>query len=177
MPKATENGGKLQPLKDCYIDIPDATTIKFYSLPEIGDSKEATYGDEAIIGRASPLRTYSHSGNRTISITIHCIVDEQSAIDRNIRYIRALESALYPRKGEGGAPFSPPPVCSIKCGTILADKPLCAILLSCSVKFPTDVAWDENTLCPYKFDIDTTWNVVYASDNLPGQDIIFQSGG
>ena len=50
------------------------------------------------------------------------------------------------------------------------------ILKSYSVKFPTDIAWDESTLLPYKFDVDTSWDVVYKSMDLPGQERIFQTG-
>ena len=41
------------------------------NLPEISDGKSAAYNDEPIMGRAFPLKTYSHSENRSISMTLH----------------------------------------------------------------------------------------------------------
>ena len=89
-----------------------------------------------------------------------------------------LESAVYPRDAESGslAPFIPPPVCRIKCGSLLGDRELCVILRSYSVKFPTDVPWDRDTYLPYKFDVDLSWEVVYKSSELPGQGRIIREG-
>ncbi len=175
MPRATDNRGRLIFL-DCQIFIPGAGTIRLDNLPEITDSKSAAYNDEPIIGRANPLKTYSHSENRTITMQIHLFATEESDLQENLTILRALQSAVYPRTGVNGAPFIPPPVCQIKCGTLLADDPLCVILKQYSMKPPTDVAWSEDGLIPYKFDIDTTWEVVYKNSDLPGQSRIFNSG-
>ena len=180
MPKATNYIGQLNNIDNCYIDIPGAGKIEFNIMPEIGDSKSASYNDEPLIGRSFPLKTFSHGDNRVITWQIHLVVDTPASIERNLRYMRWLESAVYTRTSQAGAPFVPPPVCELKCGYLLAvDEAVCAILKSYSVKFPTDVAFDVDlygTLCPYKFDIDTTWDVVYSSDDLPGQDRIVQIG-
>jgi hypothetical protein len=176
MPKATTPSGDLINLDDCGILIPNFGILRLHALPDISDSKSASYADEPIIGRAFPLKTYSHSENRQISMTLHMFVRKQGDISTNLLSLRALESAVYPREGTSGAPFIPPPVCQIKCGELLASEPLCVILKSYSVKFPTDVAWDEETYCPYKFDIDTTWEVVYKSSDLPGQSRILAVG-
>lgn len=195
MPKATNIGtGKLNPISDCYISIPitgnsgfgnvpllessgfDVVKITFDNLPDISDSKSASYNTEPVIGRSTPLPTYSHSDSRTISITCHFIIPDGN-FDKYITYLRALESATYPRIiASSGAPFVPPVVCSIKCGKLLGDSPLCCVLQNYSVKFPTDVVWDEVSLLPIKFDVDTSWLVVYSSDELPNQDRIFSSG-
>ena len=63
---------------------------------------------------------------------------------------------------------------------------LCVILKNYSVKFPTDVSWlNENSnfgqsgygnFTPMKFDVETTWDVVYASSELPGQERIYALG-
>jgi hypothetical protein len=53
---------------------------------------------------------------------------------------------------------------------------LCVVLRRYSVKLPTDVAWDEETYCPYKFDLETEWEVVYTSSDLPGAERIFSTG-
>jgi len=84
----------------------------------------------------------------------------------------------YPQdQTSSGAPFEPPPVCRLRCGSLLSSGEICAILRSYSVRFPTDVPWDENTYLPYKFDVDTSWEAVYSSDDLPGQERILQLGG
>lgn len=177
MPKATLPGGSLIAIADCYIRVPGAGTIRLKSLPDLSDSKSAQYNDESIIGRASPVKTYSHSAARTISMTLHFYVTHPDDVQDNLMYLRALESAVYPRDAGGGAaPFIPPPVCTIKCGYLLAKEPLCAILTSYTVKYPTEVAWDESFFTPCKFDVDTTWEVVYKSADLPGQDRIFNTG-
>jgi hypothetical protein len=180
MPAATISGGKLKPLHDCYVIVPTNGgdfKITLNNLPDITDSKSASYNDETVIGRSSPLKTYSQSDNRTISMQIHMIVSSPEQVGLNLAYLRALQSAVYPRDGFNGAPFVPPPICRIKCGKLLADYgELCVILKSYSVKFPTEVSWDEGTFVPFKFDVDTNWDVVYKSSDLPGQDRIFMLG-
>jgi hypothetical protein len=196
MPKATLLTGSLRPINDCYIIIPignSSYTITLDNLPEIGDTKSASYSDETVIGRSSPLKTYSQSDNRSITMQLHFIISKPQDVTENLRKLRAIQSAAYPREGEGeGAnrsPFIPPPVCRIKCGKLLSDRgELCVVLKNYSVKFPTEMAWhseevddgfsqvSENTFTPMKFDVDTTWDVVYSSSDLPGQQRIFNLG-
>lgn len=184
MPAATIRGGALKEIPDCRILIPCSGEgckkpeyeLKFKVLPEIGDTKTASYNDEAVIGRSSPIKTYGQSDNRTITVQIHMVVSKWTDIDNNLEALRAIQSAVYPRVGDNGAPFVPPPICRIKCKKLLADDDLCVILKSYSVKFPTEVAWDYSTFVPYKFDIETSWDVVYKSSDLPGQNRIFKSG-
>jgi hypothetical protein len=177
--KATNNGS-LVTVPDCLIKIPGASfnganygEILLNNLPDISDSKNAVYNGEAIIGRSFPLYTYSHSADRSISMQLHFFIVNPDDGARNLRYLRMIQSAVYPKNGTtSNTPYQPPPVCTIKCGNLLDDKELCVILQSYSVKFPTDVAWDEKTYCPYRFDIDTTWLVVYTSNKLPYQEDI-----
>jgi hypothetical protein len=176
MPKATSPRGILSKIEQCYINIPGAKKIILNNLPDISDSKRAVYSHEGIIGRASPLVTYGYSDIRTVSLQLHFFVIEFNDIDRNLDSLRAIESALYPRSGNSEAPFEPPPICQIKCGDILAKEELCVILDSCQVRIPTDTVLDEATLCPYKFDVDTQWTVVYTSSDLPEQSRIYRSG-
>jgi hypothetical protein len=195
MPKATQPTGKLQTIDKCYVEIPTSSIsgslpgipisislnsnvrIPINNLPEISDSKQAVYNNDPIIGRASPLHTYHYSDTRNISIQFHFIVTEQSDLENNLKYLRAIESAVYPREGDSNIPFRPPPICKLRCGNLLAvDKDLCVVLQQYSVKFPTDVVWDKDTLCPYKFDVDTTWLVVYSSQDLPTNSRIYSSG-
>lgn len=186
MPKATFTTSSLTPITDCYIDIPGAMRIVLDNLPEISDTKSANYADEIVIGRSSPIKTYSQSDNRTISMQLHFIISKPEDVEENLRKLRAIQSAAYPRNGEGNAPFIPPPVCKIKCGKLLAEsEELCVILKNYSVKFPTEVSWvvspragasTDNFFTPMKFDVDTSWDVVYASSQLPGQEKIFSFG-
>jgi hypothetical protein len=190
MPKATLDNGSLIPISDCYIIIPidgrgrsglsegeNEIKITLDILPDISDSKSANYNDETVIGRSSPLKTYSNSDNRSITMQLHFIVSKPSDVTENLQKLRAIQSAVYPRDGANGAPFIPPPVCRIKCGSLLsAQGDICVILKQYSVKFPTEVAWNENYFTPMKFDVDTTWDVVYASSDLPGQERIFGLG-
>lgn len=173
--KATNNGN-LNYIEDCYIEIPEAGTILMRSLPDISDGKSAVYNNEPIMGRSFPLYTYSHSADRTLNMQLHFYIIKEGDGQRNLEDLRRIQSAVYPRQGSGRAPYLPPPVCTIKVNKILADQPICAQLQSYSVKFPTDVAWDEETYCPFKFDVDTSWLVVYASNDLPYQDRIVTSG-
>lgn len=179
MPAATIIGGELNPITDCYVIIPPGfpkdNPLKMKVLPDISDTKSATYSDEPIMGRSFPLKTYSHSDNRAITMQMHMIVSAPSDVDYNLRALRAIQSVVYPREGVS-TPFLPPPICRIKCGRLLADEDLCVVLKSYSVKFPTEVAWDEETFVPFKFDIDTNWEVVYKSSDLPGAERIFTVG-
>jgi hypothetical protein len=188
--KATGTKGELLPIPDCYIYIPGLKQAriafgvtndiggtnqiddKIYAriLPDISDSKSAQYSDEAIIGRSSPFKTYSHSENRTISWTAYFMTTKETDIKRNLIDLRAIQSVTYPR--DNFEPYAPPPVCSIKCGTILGDEALCVVLRSYTVKHPTDVSWDQSTLLPYKFSVDMSWDVVYQSESLPGYEKI-----
>lgn len=178
------NNGNLRPINDCSITIPSGGSfnqlITLNNLPDISDSKSAVYNGEGIIGRSSPLHTYSHSAERTINMQLHFFIVRKGDAEKNLGYLRAIQSAVYPRSGKGfggdSTPYKPPPICKIKCGKILGDGELCVILQSYSVKFPTEVAWDEETFCPYRFDVDTNWIVVYTSENLPFQDQIIKSG-
>lgn len=176
MPKSTLPGGPLIEIADCYVVVPGYGKIIFNNLPDISDTKSATYSDETVIGRSSPLKTFAQSDNRAISMQIHMIVSQPSDVAFNLVVLRAIQSATYPRVGSSGAPFIPPPICRLKCGKLLADEEICVVLKSYSVKFPTEVAWDESTFTPFKFDIDTQWDVVYKSSDLPNQDRIMQLG-
>lgn len=174
MPKATTPRGTLIPINDCWIEIPNFGKIIMNNVPEVGDSKAAVYNAEPIIGRSSPVHTYHYSDTRIINLTIHLYIVEKLDAFKNLRIKRAIESCLYPR--DGGSVFVPPPICQIKIGQFLATSPLCVSLLNCNTRSPSDVAWDKETLCPYKMDIDMTWWKVYNSPDLPSQSRIIGTG-
>jgi hypothetical protein len=179
--------GSLNVISGCTIEIPIRTVlagqptvnsihiVKMNNLPDISDTKNAIYNPEGIIGRSFPLYTYSHSGDRAISIQLHFFAIDPSDIEKNIQDLRAIQSAVYPREGLGGVPYRPPAICRIACGYLLSGsieskegpEKLCCSLQSYSVKFPTEVAWEETTKMPYRFDVDTSWLTVVSSDKLP----------
>jgi hypothetical protein len=184
--KATNNGS-LNPIPNCYIDIPVAGTVHricMNNLPDVSDTKSAIYNNEGIIGRAFPLYTYSHSGDRQINVQIHFFAVERSDVNQNIQDLRAIQSAVYPREGIGRTPYRPPPVCKIQCGNLLVGNParsappedLCVILQSYSVKFPTEVAFDSETITPYRFDVETSWLTAYSAEELPWARRIYETG-
>jgi len=180
MPKATNSnvtgGAKLLPIDDCYISIPGFKSIVMNNLPDISDSKGANYSDENVAGRSSPYKVYGYSNARTISVGIHLYAIEEKDHMENMRKLRAIASCVYPRDGENSGPYKPPPVCKIKCGKLLADSELCVILLNYNVKYPIDVAWDAKTYMPFRFDIETQWEVVYSTMDLPGSKRILGTG-
>jgi len=181
--------GNLIPMEACKIYV-DGEDIYLKVLPEITDTKSASWNDEPIMGRSFPMKTYSHSENRTITMICHFVVIEENDIHDNIRALRLIESAVYPMDDKR-FPYRPPPICRIECGQLLGGAgqdrhPLCVILKSYSVQFPTDVPWDNGirsgfgqavgdasaTFLPYKFDLTCNWEVVYPSEDLPGQERI-----
>lgn len=175
--KATLPSGDLRPLEDCYIACYDlGFQINMKILPDLSDSKSANYADETAIGRSFPIKNYSYSENRSISWTIHMMVCKEGDQEDMMIDLRNLEACVYPTNDE--TPYAPPPICHIRCGDLLAkDKELCCVLRSYSVKFPTDVAWDEIGYIPYKLDVDLTFEVVYNSTELPYASDIVASGG
>jgi hypothetical protein len=173
MAKATDAAGNLNTIRKCVIKIPKIGQILMDNLPDISDSKSASYTDEVAIGRSSPFKNYSHSDNRTIAWTCHFIIQQAGDDERFLEYLRMLEACTYPFINDtGGAPYAPPPICQIQCGRLLGENPLCAILKSYSVKFDTSVPWAENSLMPYKTDVDLQFDVVYNQSELPGADTI-----
>lgn len=164
--KATLPDGSLRNIEECYIRIPELSDeIIMRILPDISDSKSANYADESAIGRSFPIKNYAYSENRSISWTIHLMVCKEGDQDDILRQIKLLEACVYPSSQE--QPYAPPPICKIKCGRLLAESELCCVLKSYSVKFPTDVAWDDIGYVPYKLDIDLSFEVVYDSSSLP----------
>lgn len=185
MALATGPGGELKTLNDlCRITI-SGKDIVLKIRPEISDTKKATFADATIIGRSAPIKTYSHSDNRVITMKLHFLVVEEDDIEKNIRDLWLLESAVYPRHGgssNGDAPFLPPPICKLNCGQALGSEPLCCVLENYSVTFPTNVACDPDTLLPYYFEVTTSWHVVYTTSGgsnrsqLPNQERIMNQG-
>lgn len=176
MPLATNPNGSLAEIANCSIQIQGGPEIKVRSIPEMSDSKSASYNDESIMGRSFPLKTFSHGENRVISWDIPFYVLEDTDIDLNLSYLYALESAVYPQEGDGTDPYYPPPLCTIQCGKLFGMQPLCCILRSYSTRFPSDVAYDPDSMLPYKFTVQCQFEAVYPPTDLPGSSRILSSG-
>jgi hypothetical protein len=181
--RATENG-ILQILNNCYISIPEFGEIIYMdNLPEIGDSKSASFPDEPGMGRSTPFKTYASSENRTISWKVNFFVQKKAAENSPnnpesiLRKLRVLEACTYPRNASITAPYLPPPVCRLRCGQLLArNEEVCAVMKRYSVTFDTSVPWDIDTYLPYKLTVDMEFDVVYDQFVLPGAEKILNDG-
>jgi len=176
VPKSTTQG-RLNPIENCYLIIPSLGTWTLNNLPDISDGKDVVFNEDNIMGRSSPIVMYHYSGARNISIQFHMFhYDDQEGRD-NLLFLRSIQSLAYPRAASSSAPYAPPEICKFRCGNLLSvNSELCLILLSYRTTFPTDVIWDFRNYMPYKFDIDTSWRVVYTSQDLPINTRIIQSG-
>jgi len=194
MAKATGPKGRLNVIDNCFIFVQGAgrigagpekgklddsgKTIKMNIVPDISDSKSASYQAENGIGRAAPFTVFAHSELRTINWTCHFVLHANEAANAVssasdlIDAIRTFQSALYPTTSDG----KPPPICKLRCGSLLGEEDVCAVLKSYNVKYDTTVPWDPITLIPYKVDIDLTFDVIYDQSNLPIQSKILQFG-
>ena len=183
---ATNKTGTLQKLNDCYIKaiISDTEyTINMYILPDISDTKQASYSDETGIGRSAPLKVFSHGDTRSISWAAHFFSATNEMAGTNLQNLRILESLVYPDNNINSI-VSPPPIARIRCGDLLSNDELCVVLKSYTVKFPTDVAWQSfesevgtGSYMPIKFDVDMTFEVVYQTIQLPNSSKILNFGG
>jgi len=191
--KAT-NAGRLQPLgkagspsAECTIITGGLTVaggigrkVVMKILPDITDSKSASYADESAIGRTMPFKTYQYSENRTIGWTAHFVVERAEDVREIFENLRVLESCVYPENlSLGDATYRPPPICQLRCGLLLgsASTPVYAVMKSYSVKFDTSVPWDQDTFMPFKLDVDMQFDVVYNQTELPGSSQILNDLG
>jgi len=171
MPRATDTTGILQPITSIAVFIPGYGTLNPRVLPEITDSKSASYADEQVQGRSFPIKTFAHSENRVITMKWHFVVMDSNTLREAQTYVRAFQSAVYPA-ASNTSPYAPPPICTLQYGSVLSKDKLCVILRQYSVSYPTDVAFDENTLFAFRFDIDLSWEAVFPSSQLPNQSMI-----
>lgn len=177
MARATSTTGNLIPIGDCYIRV-DGTVIYMYSLPTISDSHGADYSAENGIGRAIPTQTFQNGTSRSISWDVTFISDGESKLNKNLSYLRLLQSCTYPvdSPAQASVPFLPPKILKIKCGKLLGDYELCVILKQVQINWPVDVPWSSFGYIPYKFNAALSFEVVYNSAELPGQSRILKLG-
>lgn len=177
--KATLTGGKLKYIDDIYIKI-KGRPIRAYIMPDISDSKSASYADENSIGRTTPFKNYSYSENRVIQWSHHWIIDVKDRVKEILTDIKYLQALAYPSNQY--KPYTPPWIAHIKAGNILGKEELCCVLKSYSIKYPTDVPWYQDgsdTSIPYKVDMELNFEVVYdnSSGKIPyAEDIVDPNG-
>jgi hypothetical protein len=176
---ATQRGGRLKPMTDCYIKIGDFP-IYMYILPDISDSHSASYNTKNGTGRSLPTYTFSYGEARTIGWNMHLYADSYDALSYNLKILRMLEALTYPRSNAKNLPFLPPNIVKLKCGEVLGSYEICAVLKSYSVKFPNDVPWSPPlegfSYIPYKIDVDLSFEAVYDAGTLPGSERIITDG-
>jgi hypothetical protein len=179
--KATLPNGDLKPIYGCDLiigGIKDLLNgylpgqIIFNNLPDIGDSKGASYNDEAVPGRSLPIKAFSQGENRSISVTANFYIIKNGDEVTNLKILRAIQSAVYPRDGNGVLPFKPPPICKLRCGKFLSANYLCVVMRDYNVKGGTDVPWHITNMMPSKLEVSMSFDVVYPSSKLPGQEQI-----
>ena len=95
MTLATSTSFNLVEVPNCDINVPGSDAITFFSLPEISDNKTASYNQENVIGRSSPIKIYNYSEERQISFRFSLYILKSGDDRRNLRIIRALQSATY----------------------------------------------------------------------------------
>lgn len=177
--RATNKLGKLSRIEDCYIRASDFI-IHMNNLPDITDSKDASYAEESGMGRSTPFKTFNSGGSRKIGWKIKMISYDQESILENLDNLRKLESCVYPRPDPANAiPYIPPRILSLKCGSLIANTEVTAILMSYSVTFPSDQVWnttEQGKYLPAKIDVDLNFEIVYDSRYLPGANRIIELG-
>jgi hypothetical protein len=155
----------------------DPNMVPLYALPELQDSKSVQYADQTIQGRAATVKTYSYSNDRTIGLTLHLYVTQQSDIKRNLDIIRRIASLAHPQYENT---YLPPKIARMKCGQLLsADEfGIPVLMTSYNVSYDTDMQWfyDETikTYMPLHVSISTEWCVVYSWTSLPGAEDVLK---
>lgn len=179
---STLSTGELNRIPNCYIR-GQQNYIYMYNLPEISDKKGAEYHTENGMGRSMPYRSFNTGSARTISWKCTFISYDSESIVRNMRYLRLLESFVYPRRDPANIiPYIPPVILSIKCGSLLADESveLNAIMLSYGVTFLTDQVWNTDygtgTYLPLKLEVGLELEIIYDTRYLPGAERIVELG-
>lgn len=189
--KATnEKTNSLVPIRGCYLSA-KGRTIYPNILPDITDGHDATFNSEEIMGRSMPVKVYASSSDRTITWKWKFLNTDRKTYLENLENYNFFKSLTYPIDNPSGPiPYEPPPICTIKCGSILAGDmntglDLNVVCTSCRASFPTDVAWtsfsqsdgEDEDFMPLEFSVDLSFAVVYRASNLPGQNRIMRFGG
>jgi hypothetical protein len=146
-------------------------TFQLSSLPELTWRKEASYNTQSIIGRASPVVSYSSSKSKTLEIVLHMHSPTHQDLLNNLKATHYLAAALHPRYENT---YAPPPICTLNCG-VGSPSPnnspftfLRFIMTSMSQTFASDSVWDETLMVPRMWDTQISGEVIYNYSSLPG---------
>ena len=165
-----DKNGRLLKLKaTCYIIIDDFT-YDFRSLPEISDSKQANYNSQTVFGRSSPIRSYSDSGARSISVNFDLYNTDEESRSTNASFLRYLAVAVHPTY-EG---YQPPPICKFACGSLLSGKidgdpePISCLIMDYNISYGRDSIFDDKMM-PFHVSGSLNLEVVHSRASLPGK--------
>jgi len=166
--KATNPDGSFVSLEDSIVLKRNTGdySVPFQVLPTITENKGANYTDQTVLGRASPIKIYTGSAPRGFEIAIdyYIIVSEDS--NKMVELLRNISASVYPKYSER---YGPPDTWHFTMGIIDVDM----ICKTYNVTYNTDCWWDKDIMLPSHITIATSWEVVYAQEDLPGQgDII-----
>jgi hypothetical protein len=154
----------------------DGGVWRFKTLPEVQVQKDATYGDVTILGRSSPVKTYSGSGYRKLSVTFHLHSFSEADKNYNLLFIRALDSLLHPIYEDT---YMPPPVAQFRCGNLVGQMSNAStslgsyvhvICMNTSYTLDPSVVWiGRIDLFPVYISVQASFDIVYPFSELPGQ--------
>ena len=112
------------------------TSVRFQGVPnDFSEQKSATWNSTDIIGRSEPIRSYSSSTPRTVSLNLdfHASLDQGDGgtageLENKILFFRSL---VYPEYGAGS--IKPPETVLFKFGTWFAMR---AVAVDVNVSYP-----------------------------------------
>ena len=166
--KATDATGVLVPIPNFYLKVGTRIMSPRMIPTNINDTKSATYQNEGIPGRTTPIKYYTGSEPRIISFNWPFFMSNEITKKEAIDYLKIFKSLVYPRSSTTAA-YAPPTICKFKCGQITENQELCVILTNYSLGFGNTTVWDAELL-PISFEVGLNFEVVYASSNLPGSE-------
>jgi len=141
-------------------------SIPFQVLPTVSENKGANYTDQTVLGRASPIKVYTGSAPRSFEISIDYYIITNKDSGNMVKLLRNISASVYPKYDKK---YGPPDTWHFTMGIIDVDM----ICKTYSVTYNTDCWWDADVMLPSHITIGTSWEVVYAQNDLPGQsDII-----
>jgi len=118
--------------------------LPFQFMPDtIQDSKAAMYGDIIVLGRSTPIKTYSHSGAETLAFSLKFFANPEQSdkemtpkrINERVQFCKSLVYPVYT-----GFIVKPPPICVVKVGDYINFYGVCkAVSTSVTQDYPWDV--------------------------------------
>lgn len=161
--KATSGTGNLEIIKDIIFEI-GGEKADIYAVPEISESKSAKYNDIGIMGRSTPLKSYSYSDNKSIDVTFFCHSIDAITLEANKKLLRMVRSSVYPVYSG----YVPPKVGYLKIFDILEND---IVGNSYSLTYGNQYAWKDEQL-PIYMEIRANFHAVWPHSDLPGFDDI-----